>query len=243
MQLKRPKMIMFDYGQTLGNEPGYDIDAGMSAILQRADYLPEGVTVEDLKLKWIELFGELVHLEPDSDDDNLLELHNASIQRYILEYFGIGHSLGRLELDELFWDNAANAIPTKGIEDFLSFLKDSGIRTAIISNLMYSGEALARRVSRILPKCSFEFMFASSDYLFRKPSPKIFELAVKRSGLKPEEIWYCGDNAVNDCEGSSELGIFPVWYTGAHRRVEQVPKCEHLKIEDWGDLAEVIKSL
>ena len=48
---------------------------------------------------------------------------------------GIEISLSSEEIENVFWDAAAPGSPTKGILEFLTFLKQIGIRTAVISNI------------------------------------------------------------------------------------------------------------
>lgn len=48
-------------------------------------------------------------------------------------------SLSAEEMDSVFWDAAAPGVPTEGIGEFLTFLKENKIRTGVISNISYSG--------------------------------------------------------------------------------------------------------
>ena len=49
MALKKPEFILFDYGQTLVKEGGYDGAAGFDSILRYASSNPMGVTGADLQ--------------------------------------------------------------------------------------------------------------------------------------------------------------------------------------------------
>lgn len=78
--------------------------------------------------------------------------------------------------------------------------------------------------------------------MFRKPHRRIFELALRKAKLEPEEVWYIGDNAVFDVDGAANSGIFPVWYKGALEKGNKyVPKNECLVISDWNELKTSIK--
>ena len=37
-------------------------------------------------------------------------------------------------------------------------------------------------------------MWISCEYVFRKPNPLLFELALKKAGLPASDVWFCGDN-------------------------------------------------
>lgn len=67
----------------------------------------------------------------------------------------------------------------------------------------------------MLPDNDFEFIITSSNYIFRKPHKRLFDLALEKADLKPDEVWYIGDNYECDVKGSSNAGMLPVWYIGA----------------------------
>ena len=48
---------------------------------------------------------------------------------------------------------------------------------------------------------------------WEKPSPSIFEEAVKRLGLEPHEVVHIGDDKRNDILGASDAGI-TAWLWG-----------------------------
>lgn len=99
-------------------------------------------------------------------------------------------------------------------------------------------------------KNKFEFVIASSEYMFRKPKPILFELTLKKAGLCVEDVWFCGDNIKADVEGSAAVGIFPIWYendTVENPRRGQnkgiLPKCKYLHIHDWLELTDILEEL
>ena len=48
----------------------------------------------------------------------------------------------RITKQKIFWDTVAKGAVTEGIEDGLDYLEQEGIRTAVISNLSFSGQGL-----------------------------------------------------------------------------------------------------
>lgn len=46
---------------------------------------------------------------------------------------------------------------------------------------------------------------------YSKPDPRIFELALKTSGLRPHEVIFVGDNLKDDIAGAQAAGIRPVF--------------------------------
>lgn len=41
----------------------------------------------------------------------------------------------------------------------------------------------------LLPEFSFEFILTSGDYIFGKPHPQIFKMALHKTGLEAERVW------------------------------------------------------
>jgi putative hydrolase of the HAD superfamily len=59
----------------------------------------------------------------------------------------------------------------------------------------------------------FDEVIISDEAGCKKPSPEIFNIALKKTGLKKEKVVYIGDNIVDDISGASSAGIKPVLIT------------------------------
>lgn len=237
--MKPPKMILFDYGQTLGNENGFDPVRGTAAVMQYATQNKYGYTAKEVQDRADQLLFEIGRTDPQRKHLLDMEMPNHMFTAFLYESMGITLSIGATEIDRIFWNAAAPAKPTEGIEDFLAFLAESGIRTGVISNISYCGEAVKERIDALLPNHSFEFILATSEYLFRKPNKRIFELALQKTDLHAEDVWYIGDQYVFDAVGAKNAGIFPVLYHGA----TQNPNAERggtLTITHWDELKAIM---
>ena len=243
--MKYPKMIIFDYGHTLCCEPGWNSMRGNTELLRHATKNKYEITAEELQKGAETVFG--IHVQNIRDIG--YDVNSQIPNRFLYEYLGLEFDLSPLEIEILFWNASAPGAIMPNADKLLDYLNEKGIRTAVISNIGWSGEALSERLNRLLPHNQFEFVIASSEYLFRKPNSLIFELALRKSGLDATDIWYCGDNPQVDVEGSSQLGIYPVWYDNAmecdyrDKSKEMAPTCEHLHIHEWGEMIEVLEAL
>lgn len=216
--MKKPKMILFDYGQTLVNEARYDAIRGTEAVLQYATENKYNLSAKQVQKRADELNQEMGRFAPLQDAGRLqIELPNRVFAHYLYESLGIKVDLSPEEIDAVFWNAEAPGKPTEGIQDFLDFLSGLEIRTGVISNIPYAGQVVEDKIRRFIPEHRFEFIIASSDYVFCKPNPRIFHLAMEKAGLSPEDVWYVGDNYDCDVLGARNAGIFPVWYVGAMR--------------------------
>ncbi len=238
--LKKPKMILFDYGQTLVNEAKFDGVKGTEAVLKYATANKYNRTAEEVQAVADLINSELGRFDPARRHLFQVEVPNTMFTRFLYESQGIELSISGAKLDEVFWNAAAPGVPTAGIKDFLDFLKKQGIRTGVISNISYGTEALKNRINSVLPENEFEFIIATSEYMFRKPNKHIFELALEKAGLQAEDVWYIGDQYECDVVGARNAGLFPVWYIGAVDFKQPFEKRnEVLAIDSW----EVLKSM
>ncbi len=237
--MKIPKMILFDYGQTLIAEQRFDGIKGTEAVLKHATRNKYNLTAEQIQERANELNKEFGRYDSEKKHLLQIEIPNTMFTPYLYDSLGIEVALSNAEIDTVFWDAAAPGVPTEGMENFLEYLKNKGIRTGVISNIAYAQSVVAGRINRMLPGNSFEFIITSSNYIFRKPSKRIFDLALEKSGLNPDETWYIGDQYECDIKGALNAGIFPVWYIGAIDLPYKDNK-NILTVKTWDKLMEIM---
>ena len=241
--MNKPKMIVFDYGQTLVSEERFDGISGAKAVLEKCVNNPNNVSAEDIQTLANEMNKDIGRYNPETNHLYLIEVHNHPFQNYLYDYFGLTKIVSHLELETTFWDAASPGKPTNHIEEFLLYLKNKNIRSSVLSNISFSGQALERRINTLIPQNDFEFILATSEYVFRKPHKRVFELAMRKARLEPNEIWYCGDNGICDVDGAKAVGLSPVWYKGAYQDYGFTPQNESLIVSDWRELIELLEDM
>ena len=230
-----PQMVLFDYGQTLIAEQKFDGVKGTEAVLQYATRNKYHLSAEQVQAKANEIIRELGKSDPEKRHLFQIEIPNTMFMPYLYESQGIEIALSNAEIDTVFWNAAAPGTPTEGIKDFLGYLKKKGIRTGVISNISYDPSVVAERINRLLPENAFEFIITSSNFMFRKPNKRIFDLALEKAELRSEEVWYIGDQYECDVKGSLNAGLMPIWYIGAM----DLPYTEDkniLTVTEWKEL-------
>lgn len=237
-----PRLVMFDYGETLAHEANYSTRRGFAGILAYACENPANADADFLYAQYRDAYealrqrGQLIGVE----------IPNAARWRWVCDMLDIRFSKSMAELEEIFWDAAAPCTPTPGMPRLLGLLRKKGIRTGVISNMGFSGAALSRRLQKTFPEHRFDFVISSADYILRKPDPHIFELGLHRAGCRAEEAWFLGDNLRCDILGAASAGILPIYYTldlgDAYREPQAVDALPaHLRIEDWNELIRLIE--
>src|SRR6185369_11929590 len=55
-----------------------------------------------------------------------------------------------------------------------------------------------------------DFIIISAEVGVRKPDPRIFQMALDKAGVRPEEAIHVGDLPEEDAEGARRAGVRPV---------------------------------
>lgn len=125
---------------------------------------------------------------------------------HLCEYLGIGEEQTAI-LDLWF-----RAVEEKRLEwlaypfvpGTLKELRSRGYRLGVISNWDPSARPILERLGIL---GFFEVTIISSEVGVSKPDRRIFEIALERAGVKPEECLYVGDNYYDDAVGAGSVGM------------------------------------
>lgn len=235
----KTELVLFDYGNTLVTEQDWNAENGNKALLKTAGF-------EDSELlgRIIE-FGK-TNLLPKIKDmrENNIEVSGAAYSRALFGNFGIDLDMADEEIERIFWYSASKGEAVDGAEDLLAFLDKNEIRTGIISNMMWSGKILRKRLERIFHLHRFDFVLTSADYIYRKPDPCMFNIAALLSKADKSRIIYCGDNPEADIAGAAKAGIFPIFFRNYFDSrgygSDKTPKCEYTEINKLNQIKDLI---
>ncbi len=92
-------------------------------------------------------------------------------------------------------------------EDSKEFFEKSPLPIYIVSNIDTDDINRAIEYHNLKPAG----IFTSEDAGAYKPRKELFELALKKTGLAPEEVIHIGDSISSDVKGASALGIHTLW--------------------------------
>ena len=144
--MQAPKMILFDYGQTLCHPTGTDFLRGERAVFAHVTENPRHITPEQACELGAKLFADA-----EVSRRAGYEIHEWPLLRLKYESLGLRFDLPLPELEILLADAADPDSPMPGVEAMLADLRRRGIRTGVISNLGWSGNALTSRIEKALP--------------------------------------------------------------------------------------------
>jgi putative hydrolase of the HAD superfamily len=89
----------------------------------------------------------------------------------------------------------------------LNEIKNRNLITGLISNV---DKDISEMLARLNLSALLDFIVTSQEVGVTKPHRQIFDAAVTKSGFKPEEILYIGDQYKIDVLGSINAGVFGV---------------------------------
>ena len=228
LEIPMIKVITFDFYNTLVKfwPPLEDI--------QTAACFAKGVTVsrEAIRRGYAKadiLFNRANEEEPLSlrSPQRRLEFF-SEYEQLILETAGVPVTLG---LAQQIWELAI-AVPKQftRFDDTLPALeglRERGYRLGIITNLRADLGPLVKRAG--LEAC-LEFCVNSTLAGSEKPHPPIFQEAIRRAGVAPEEILHIGDQVRSDVAGARAMGMRAALLDrgGWHEPLENCPKISQL---------------
>lgn len=216
------RAVIFDFGGTLM----YGLRDWEPVIAQADEALTNYLRSQGLELN-INTFPTQFRRRLDDyfkqREKDLLETTYTFVLRELLKekgYDDVRDITIRRALDALFavtqtnWALEEDAIPT------LSKLEANGYRLGIISNAGddYDVQQLARRFGI---HHYFDFILTSAACSYRKPHPRIFELALSNWYCPPAEAVMVGDNLDADIRGAQEAGLYGIWIS---RRADPKPE-------------------
>lgn len=92
-------------------------------------------------------------------------------------------------------------------EDSKEFFEKSPLPVYIVSNIDTDDIRRAIEFHDLKPAG----VFTSEDARAYKPRKELFELALKKTGLKEDEVIHIGDSVSSDVKGASAIGIGTLW--------------------------------
>lgn len=233
--MKKPSGVIFDLGDTVLRVESYDWIAANKRLLEFGE--------NDIDLTPEEMQKVAFEINTDFEQkkiDAMIEIDTPSFYRTLFETVGLSLSISNEEAAKVAWNAACKFYPEEGIYEVLDTLDKHNIRTGILSNGSFSGIILEEELAKHNLAHRFSFVISSADYGIRKPHPRIFDIAVRKTGLEPQDIWFVGDKFRFDIRGAIDSGLYPVWYNP--RKTEKDPQYDFLEINHWHEFIRIIES-
>jgi len=246
------KAIMFDFGDTLVHTEGFDYDSCLRKMHQNLAQNEVFVPFDDFKRAYFHVRDRFYR----EMDKTLEEQDFAERITQTLSAFGIRLPSEDKRVQEAVEVFMKGFVDSLRIDDYLpTLLKQlhKKYRLAVVSNMSF-----ARAESDSLKKFGimkhFDAVIISGNLGWRKPSPKIYQEALKALGVKANETVFVGDSPKADIEGPKQLGMKTVLLTKDNKKTpstdtfrlyvnENVSEVPNKTIMELAQLPEVLDSL
>ena len=227
-------MVIFDAGRTLMNYKEINIRKGIEAYFPYIISNPHNYSIEEIEKQDDEIFGIF-----DLCRENRFEIPVKNKLRLLFDLLEIQLSISLDEVAKIEWEEDPVIEAVNHAAELLRWLIEKKIKTAVISNIDYSGTLLKEKLKEIFPENQFEFVIASSDYGVMKPNRYIFQAGIVKSGLEAKDIWYVGDKVAVDVLGSKAAGMTPVLYKNPRNTYQEIPE-NAIVVDDLMEIASLL---
>ena len=202
-------------------------------------------------------------LTTELTDEQLAESLGEGLQEALVEAYqhecGLpdAHRVFTQVFDALDWEPSSEAVdlllpayfqpwyqamqPLPQAVRVLQLLREAGLRTAAIANVLYGEELLIERLRALGLAPHLDALVFSTDLGWLKPHPAPYRAAAQRLGLSPQTLVMVGDDWEIDVRAAQRLGIRAIWLRSADVRPRGEPATA--VIDDLGDLIPAIAGL
>ena len=125
-------------------------------------------------------------------------------------YTNLPDDMIRKALDSLFKVTQTNWVLEDDALSTLKKLEKDGYRMGLVSNAG-DDDDVHQLLRRFEISSYFDFILTSAACSYRKPHPRIFELAIANWYFLPSETVMVGDNLDADIRGAKNAGLYAVW--------------------------------
>jgi putative hydrolase of the HAD superfamily len=129
------------------------------------------------------------------------------------------------------------------VHETLNQLKEKGLRLGLISNASNTPD-INRLIDGHGLRKYFDIIVISAEEKIRKPDARIFQRALNKIGVKPENAIMVGDTLTADILGAQQVGMRGIWIDRRAERPENMSLMDHIKpdsiIHDLNTLVDIV---
>jgi len=89
----------------------------------------------------------------------------------------------------------------------------------------------------------FDYHIKADDFDAPKPAPDMFEAALAKAGVRPEQAIHIGDHPEQDIEAALQLGMKTLWFNEKRASWPLKTSRPHAEFSHWSQLVQQVKAL
>jgi len=235
------KAVIFDYIGTLVNCRNYTMEASKQ-----------------------KLYNALVAEGFIFSEKNFLDAYNLSHEKYrkiryeelreVTNAVWVAETLCRLGFEVKADDARVKAALTFFFQDFIDTLTlregarklvkqtRAQCKVALISNFTYA-PVIYKSLRKVGLSEFFNVVVVSEEVGWRKPSPQIFQYALKKLQIQSNEAVYIGDSPNEDIRGATQVGLKTVFVSSQFNTLIDLKESEQKPNHITNDLTSLYQSL
>jgi len=210
------RAVIFDLGNTLMYPVASDL---WPEVIRRGnqdlmEYLCNLDILTDCD-SFVDEFNQRLHQYYDERDKLMIETSTFQVLKELLKekgYTDVSDAVIRGSLDAHYAVTQKNWQLEEDAIACLNALQEQNYQMGIVSN---AGDH--RDVLQLLERFNltpyFEFIVTSAGCGYRKPHPKIFQLALEKANARGDEVVMVGDTLNADILGANRIGMYSIWIT------------------------------
>lgn len=196
------KGIIFDIGETLIHNVGMDFKKSLSNLYdlslcckhEKNVFIEEGMKILN------NIFNNR-----DNIEFKMKDYINSIIYLYDMKF-----NLNIDELEEVFALSSCKIELVDNVIEVLEYFKSKNYKMILLSNTSFSEKTVIKMLGYLAKY--FDDIILSSEVIFRKPFPTIFEFGIKEMNMPLSNIYYIGNDYYCDVYGSYIAGINSIWF-------------------------------
>ncbi len=199
------RAVIFDLDGTLRESNPHFMDA------LHATLLDMGLEVDPFKWRLTERWvHEYWAQSPEIIEDVKLYGQEQIWNRFLTRLMGkVGHPHANEEEVQAFGDHMREVFQpvselTPGAREVLTALQNRHLTLGVLSN---RSKSFGDELEKLAIADFFDFTLAAGEVGVWKPRPEIFQAALTRAGVGPDEAIYIGDNYYADIVGAREADM------------------------------------
>ena len=105
----------------------------------------------------------------------------------------------------------------------------------MLSNASFSADVIRHDLAKHGLADHLAFVMVTADYVVRKPSALLLEVAAARLGAAAADVWVVGDRLDTDVAGARAAGMRAIWLRPPNAAPSTLPD---LTVRDWSEFQE-----
>ena len=233
------RAVMFDFGSTLVEDDKFDYFGSLRKahkVLENAGIAPP---FEKFKPVYLQVREELWG-DPEFREHTYM-FRLAEVLRRL--GYDVVKSDNRLrEATDVFMYALVDSLYMKPFVPHILEELQRRYKLAVVSNLGIP-EVLPISLEKFGIKQYFDVVLASGSVGYRKPSPVIFNEALKALGTTPEETVFVGDSLYHDVKGAKTVNMKTIWLKRSDHHGEIITATPDKTINSLEELPKTLETM